>query len=301
MKSFSILRAIFPVAVFFASHVQAQILSAQLYVYTPLHGPYTYSPNSNFSAGTADAGNGGDYYVNNWNEVGAPPSLTNPTAPTELGSQRNGADSPLTGGVLAGGLPLYTSTGSLSPIAFSLNYTNADNTGSSNSNFPKPDGSNSYPFYATSGNANSVLAGQGVSAPTLTLNLEGLTPTDSYTIITYVSGLFFTGGTDSVSDGTQTFYYQSTQGGGPTGWVQGTASSSATATAANFIEFDGVTSATGLETITLTGLSGAQPALEGFQVIDTGSLAVPEPSTWAMMLGGLGVLAFYLRRKSARL
>ena len=287
------------VPAFFTGHVQAQILSAQLYVYTPLHGPYTYTPNSNFSAGTSAAGNGGNYFVNNWNEVGAPPNLTNPTAPTELGSQRNGADSPLTGGVLDGGLPLYTSTGALSPIAFSLNYTNSDNTGSSNSNFPKPDGSNSYPFYATSGNANSVLAGQGVSAPTLTLNLKGLVPTDSYTIITYVSGLFFTGGTDSVSDGTQTFFYQSTQSGGPTGWVQGTATGSSSATAANFIEFDNFTSATGMGTVTLTGISGAQPALEGFQIIDTGTVVVPEPSAWAMMLGGLGLLGFLVRRKSA--
>jgi hypothetical protein len=29
-----------------------------------------------------------------------------------------------------------------------------------------------------------------------------------------------------------------------------------------------------------------------------GSAPVPEPSTWAMMLGGLGMLAFVVRRKA---
>lgn len=272
------------------SHAQT-IVSVSTYVYTALNGPGTYTPNANFTAGVADAGNGGDYYVNNWNET------------VKTGSDRNGTDSPLTGS------NLIDSTGATTGISYSLPYLSADNTGSTSANFPYPDGSNPYPFYTTSGNANSVLASQGVSqanaAPgtPLVLTLNGLNASATYTLVAYVSNLFFGGATTaSWTVGSQTYYTDPTSGTGLTGWVQGNATTAGAAVASNYVEFDGLT---GSSTLTLTGeaVGGGSPALMGFQLIETGSATtVPEPSTvWLGVLGFLGLAAHLRRRRLAQI
>jgi len=52
----------------------------------------------------------------------------------------------------------------------------------------------------------------------------------------------------------------------------------------------------------VTSLSASFPSsgaeMDGFQLVELGSPSVPEPSTWTIMLGGLGLLILIVRRKS---
>jgi hypothetical protein len=259
----------------FAGTSQAQtITSVQLYNYSSAVNNYGvgYLP-QNLTAGATG------YDVHNWNSI-----LTTPRAGVTL---------------TAASSSLMDSTGAPTAYGFSVSYDRGDNTGNSGVNLPNT------PYYYQSpttsapstylpGDGN--LAGSGVTDSSgLSLTLSGLNTTHTYNILEYVSGLFYASGTDAWSDGATTFYVNPTNGTGLSSWVQGTATTSAAATAANFVEFTGVTSNTG--SLTLTG-TGNAVAIMGFQIVDLGSAPVPEPSTWAMMLGGLGMLAFVVRRKA---
>ena len=99
--------------------------------------------------------------------------------------------------------------------------------------------------------------------------------------------------------------YLSLATGSFTGYVAGTSTYDGSGTppsgikAADYVEFTGLTAAD-LQ-INFGGYQ-SNAGMNGIQIVqDLSTPAVPEPSTWAMMLGGLGVLGFCLRRKSARL
>jgi PEP-CTERM motif len=291
MKKLTILLGSVAAVLCFGTQAQAQIVSVQIgntysvqITGSPQNGGF-----SNYSAGVAAAGNGGDYYVQNWND----PVTRAP------GGDRTGTVSPLQGGDQYGDPAFVDSTGASSDISFSLAYKWADNAGATPSNFPKPDGSNAYPFYLNTGNANAVLAGNGVSPSSgpLTLNLAGLNTTDDYTVIAYMSAIYFSSPSSvAVALDGQTQYYKPTNGTGLAGWVQGTGTSAATATAGNFVEFDNIMSSDGTLQLTATGVSG-EPLLMGFQVIDTGLPVIPEPSTYVLI--GLGLCALVVLRRRA--
>jgi hypothetical protein len=257
------------------------------------HNGYTGS-NANYTAGTTTAANGMNFYVQNWNDFTPP------------GGDRSGTDSPFVGGTALGGTALKTSTGGTSDIGFTMGYNNADNTGATASNFPKPDGSNSFPFYQNTGNANAVLAGAGVSSNTgIDVTFAGLSTTDNYSLIAYVSNLYFGGAsTEQWSIGGQTLYTKPTNSNGLTGWVGATGTSAANANYSNFVEFNNLTTATGILDLTGMGVGSGEPAIMGFQIVDTGAgtvITVPEPSTvWMFSLGFLGLMAHVYRRRYAR-
>ena len=158
----------------------------------------------------------------------------------------------------------------------------------------------------------------------MVLTIGGLTIGDSYTFICYLSSNQpAVEGSISLSGG-PTYYYLGPNAGAflsinPVSTYQQAASTTDFVAAAggigfpsvwiadqaNYAEFTGVTAASTTETITMTelgsfggtgvfaaaGTAGGNTAIGmgGVQVVDNGP-AVPEPSTWAMMLCGLGML-----------
>jgi hypothetical protein len=135
-------------------------------------------------------------------------------------------------------------------------------------------------FTTDSTNLNINTAGGGYPAP----NLSNSTPATSLTIdlgsaVTAFGLDFFTPGASDVtiSFGNYTSPSISTGSFGP-------------------IQFEGFTSDTPFQVVTLT-FSGGDP--DGFSVFDvtTAVAAVPEPSTWAMMLLGFCGLGFLAHRR----
>ena len=173
-------------------------------------------------------------------------------------------------------------------------------------------------------------AGSPYSQP-VTLTLTGLTVGDNYNFLVYVAGGYsnLTYGMFALSGG-PTYYLQTPNGdgvlGGPTVfqnnstitdvWGPQPAGTPLTETLiSNYVSFSGITATSASETITATELGtfsfgqwAPQPnannyynsfGISGVQVIDNGP-AVPEPSTWAMMLGGLGMLLTGQRIRRSR-
>jgi hypothetical protein len=52
-------------------------------------------------------------------------------------------------------------------------------------------------------------------------------------------------------------------------------------------------------TLTVTGLSGGTQSLTTYAQVGAGAGAVPEPASWAMMLGGFGLVGGAMRRRKA--
>jgi hypothetical protein len=52
-------------------------------------------------------------------------------------------------------------------------------------------------------------------------------------------------------------------------------------------------------TLTVTGLDGGSRSLSAYAQVGTGAGAVPEPASWAMMLGGFGLVGGAMRRRKA--
>jgi hypothetical protein len=161
--------------------------------------------------------------------------------------------------------------------------------------------------------ADETLVNQGFfGSAGVSLTLAGLNPTHSYDLIAYVNEPDYYGPLNvQASLGSSSYFLTTTSNAAPlTSYVPSTtttANSDPTSayTTANYVEFTGISGSL-LNTTTLTVL-GVSPnpynsaatvptaGLTGFQVVDLG--VVPEPSTWAMMLGGLVALAFVARRK----
>jgi hypothetical protein len=84
-------------------------------------------------------------------------------------------------------------------------------------------------------------------------------------------------------------------------FVQATGTTQSGATVdANYVLFSGLTSADGTVSFDLSSpnADGNQGAgIMGLEIVNTSSDAVPEPSTYALLLGGLGFLALKMRRK----
>jgi len=157
--------------------------------------------------------------------------------------------------------------------------------------------------------------GGNVAAP-VTLTLSGLSAGDEYDIIVYVNGgpNFVAYGSLALTGGAN-YYFQTAQGGGNllTSLANGSTTTNVwggdapltpfiSSQVSNYIAFNGVTGAT--HTFTQTNLgafafggwtpigtsnSWTNIGISGVQVIDEGA-ATPGPSTWAMMVGGLGML-----------
>lgn len=159
---------------------------------------------------------------------------------------------------------------------------------------------------------NNDLASGGVSnfGGTMTLTLGGLNSGDNYNLVAYLDMDYY--GTvrynqippyqivgvslGSTPGNTTTYYVDSQPQSTLTGWQQASSTDPMNPTLGNYVEFTDISGAQ-LEADTLTLTNGG--GLAGFQVQDTGE--VPEPSTWALMLAGLGALLFYHRRRKLTL
>jgi len=119
-----------------------------------------------------------------------------------------------------------------------------------------------------------------------TLTLSGLDSAKYYRLITYVGQLFGGNATFSGSvAGNQTYFLKADAS--LSAYTQGTATTAGGAAFGNYFSFTGITGATSMQ-FTLDNIdSSTSSALFGFQLIET---TVPEPSTCAMMLGGLSML-----------
>ena len=134
----------------------------------------------------------------------------------------------------------------------------------------------------------------GGAANTYTFN--GLNSSDSYDVIVYANELFSNANGVKITLGSTTYYLDTASA--LTSYVQSTATTLVGATAANYVEFTGVT---GSSTLTLSvndATANAAFTVPGIQLIDNGPVAAaPEPSTvWLGVFGFLG-LAVHLRRK----
>ena len=130
----------------------------------------------------------------------------------------------------------------------------------------------------------------------ISLTLSGLNTADSYSLITYVSNSD-TGGTVLAGSinfaGAPTYYLKAESGNGA--YTQGLATTSGAAVNGNYFKWTGITGTSSV--VFSLPAAGGLTELYGFQLVET---AVPEPSTWAMMLGGLGMLVAGQRMRRSR-
>jgi len=164
-------------------------------------------------------------------------------------------------------------------------------------------------FVANAGNANineyNATTGAPIGTGTLVYG-NNTNPTDP-TALHGVGGIAISGNDLFVSDGINIIHEYNATTGAPVGTdvlVSGLAGCSALAISGNDLfvaynggstigEYDATTGAPiGTGTLISSGLHGAD-------AIAVETQAAPEPSTWAMLLGGLGVLTF-LRRRALR-
>ncbi|HEX4124899.1 MAG TPA: PEP-CTERM sorting domain-containing protein [Tepidisphaeraceae bacterium] len=200
--------------------------------------------------------------------------------------------------ISSGGTPvsptLLTSTGGTSSVQFSFaNISANDHTDASNV-FPSPI------WYSPGGTADAYLA-QGVdfnsSSGTPTLSFSGLNPTDNYNLIAYVGSAWYTSPANvTITMGTTTYYLTTDHNNGPpnyldnlTTWTPSSSTNSAVSPVADYVEFSNVPGAVlGLESLTV---NGSDAGLSGFQLDDTGGLALPEPASLGLLaFAGLGLL-----------
>jgi hypothetical protein len=118
------------------------------------------------------------------------------------------------------------------------------------------------------------------SGSDLTLTISGLQDGQAYNLA--MDAAFNGGDGSAFSIGSSTL--QDTGNNSGSSFVSGT----------NYVEFESVlpTDNSIVVTIAPNGTGQNFANINGFQIEEA-----PEPGTWAMMLGGLGVLAFFLRRR----
>ena len=126
----------------------------------------------------------------------------------------------------------------------------------------------------------------------LTLTLSGLNLAKKYELITYVGDAFGGSATLSGSVAGQTYFLNADKS--LSTFTRGTATTAGAAASGNYFSFTEITGTS--MTFTLAQASASGSALFGFQLIET----VPEPSTCAMMLGGLGMLFAGQRMRRSR-
>jgi hypothetical protein len=172
---------------------------------------------------------------------------------------------------------LLTSTGANSGIGFTYNY----NAGSTSN---QGNGSSSYNKLMD----DQLFTESGKGNPASVLTFSGLSAVNSYNLFVYLSSPFFFGtnsSTISLDGGTALDF---TTDNSLSAYTQITGTNAD----GNYVEFDGLSGALPQSVSLGEGFAG----ISGFQLETAGAAAAPEPSTWAMMLGGLGFLAFVGRR-----
>lgn len=179
---------------------------------------------------------------------------------------------------------LTSSTGTATPIRFSIEANDSWNSGSGN------------------GNANAILmngiikaqsAGAGRQT-TLPISIFNLTPGDTYTLDLYTTENGG-GGRYSAASGTSVFFQEAQAGtayAAAPGFILGSNTTATTFPVANYVEFKGVVGASGAINLNYTWLAGSDGVgIGGFQLN-----VVPEPAGLALL--GMGsLLAFRRRRK----
>lgn len=158
----------------------------------------------------------------------------------------------------------------------------------------------------TPGSQNgNLLKGFLASTGTITLSLSQI-PFSSYDVYVYLA-VDSGGRTANISNGTTTYTYQAITNPnnvfvGATNTTGGTTGGGGftIGPAANYALFSGMTGASFTITNYRTSNSefGPGQGIAGFQIVDAS--AVPEPSTWAMVLGGLGLLMILAARSRAK-
>jgi len=132
-----------------------------------------------------------------------------------------------------------------------------------------------------------------------TFTIDGLSAFSSYDLVVY-----YDGGTsfpaarhaDIIASGSALTYYVAGIDSVYDSYTQSNSTDSGTFASGNYVVFSGLIA--GSETVTMEYGNNSM-GLVGFQVL--GTQAVPEPSTWALMTGGLGLLVGFqqLRRRRA--
>ncbi len=178
----------------------------------------------------------------------------------------------------AGGI-LLNSTGASSGVTYSYSYTRV--SGTNGNTFP------------SGGDQDLATEAAGVqSNGNATLSLSGITAAN-YDIIAYVNPMYFGSNPtlEEIGLGGTNYYLNSSNTLGA--WTQSTATSSATATTGNYVEFDNLSGSS--QTLTVFD-NGSYYGLDGIQIIPS---AVPEPAALGLMaVAGAGLLLVKRRSPS---
>jgi hypothetical protein len=318
MKKILLLTSAAVAGLLFPAVAHAQILSVQFPSY--YSNPYN-TLNGSAGGGPSETSTAGVLPADNWNDAMGPSTAPDTFVPGDgvvTGDITNAnlftwVTNPEAGGAYPNGgnytssptALLLTSTGGSSSVLFDLS-----GAGTERGNNNQAEIGGSY------GSPDSQLASGGAlqygSSGSVALSFANLNPNDYYVLVAYLDFDYYSMqdyfpatnsynyGTAEVSGiGSNNYYVLSGPQNTLTAWTQATATSSASATIANYVEYQNVLGST-LESDSLTINDGG--GFAGFQLEDVGSTpAVPEPSTvWMFSLGFLGLMVHVYRRRYAR-
>jgi hypothetical protein len=271
-----------------AATAQAQsTVSLQFFGYSKINGTGGYYGSTGYY--------GGAVHVQNWNVAQLPGG-----ADIYSGTTMNNSN--ITYGY-GGATPtaLMDATGAATAVTFTLsNIYDARQTAAAQ-NFPNHDtfGNPNWQFSNTSDLTQYMLqgiaAGGGTSTP-ITLTLGGLVADATYNVFAYAGSQWYAGSQNVAVSLAGTTYYMLTDNNSSLTWLTGpsTATTSGDATLAHYVEFTATGADIMASSLQVVG-NGASVGLDGIQIQE-----VPEPSTWAMMVGGLGMLIAGQRIRRSR-